>query len=181
VDAVTATGSHPEPDWVLLTPPPNAFTRFRERRPWAGPALVGGLLALGTGYTAWRDPTTGGGLFPACPLRELTGLDCPGCGGTRALHALTHGDIGTALDHNVLLTVLMPLALVAWGLWLAHSLRLTLARRRAPADPSAGPTALRFPRLSHRTWMVVIAGLIAFGVVRNISAVGFLDYLGSEA
>jgi hypothetical protein len=180
VGAVTATGSHPETEWVPLPAPPTAFDRLRERRPWAGPALVGGLLALGTGYTAWRDPNTGGGLFPGCPLRELTGLDCPGCGGTRALHALTRGDIGTALDHNVLLTVLMPLALVAWGLWLAHALRVTLARRRA-TDPPVWPPALRFSRLSHRTWMVVIASLIAFGVVRNISAVGFLDYLGSEA
>ena len=179
--AVTATGSHPEAEWVYPPAPPSAFNRLRERRPWVAPALVGGFLALGTGYTAWRDPNTGGGLFPGCPLRELTGLDCPGCGGTRALHALTQGDIGTALDHNVLLTVLMPLALVAWGLWLAHSLKVTLARRRAPADPPTAPAPLRLPRVSHRTWMVVIAGLIAFGVVRNISAVGFLDYLGSEA
>jgi hypothetical protein len=178
---VTATGSHPEADWVRPEPTPTAITRLRERSPWVGPALVGGLLAVGTGYTAWRDPTAGGGLFPACPLRELTGFDCPGCGGTRALHALTHGDIGSALDHNVLLTVVMPLALLAWALWLARSVQVTWARRRQEAGPPAWPAALRFPRLSHRTWIAVIAGLIAFGVVRNISAVGFLDYLGSEA
>ncbi|HEX7132947.1 MAG TPA: DUF2752 domain-containing protein [Iamia sp.] len=158
----------------------NALARLRHRRPWVAPALVGGIIGLGTAYTAWQDPNTGGGLFPGCPLRELTGLDCPGCGGTRALHALTHGDIGTALDHNALLTVLMPLALLAWALWMIHGLRATLARRR-DTGPPRWPAALRFPRLSHRAWLGVIGFLVAFAVIRNVSAVPALDYLASEA
>ena len=28
--------------------------------------------------------------YPKCPFRWMTGLDCPGCGTGRALHALAH-------------------------------------------------------------------------------------------
>lgn len=35
-----------------------------------------------------------------CPLYDLTGLYCPGCGGTRSLTALLHGDILLALHEN---------------------------------------------------------------------------------
>ena len=48
------------------------------------------------------DPSTAG-FFPVCPLFALTGLACPGCGMTRGLHALLHGDILTALDYNLIL------------------------------------------------------------------------------
>jgi hypothetical protein len=158
----------------------NAFARLRQRRPWAFPAIVGGAVGLATAYTAWQDPNRGGGLFPGCPLRELTGLDCPGCGGTRAVHALTHGDIGAALDHNAVITVLLPLVAVAWGLWLLRSVQITRARHRR-TDPPTWPAALRLPHLSHRAWLGIIGFLVAFAVARNISAVPALDFLASEA
>jgi hypothetical protein len=188
VVAVTATAGPPETGWGdgwgegwtgVPPAPPNAIVRWRRRNPWGAPALVGAVVGLGTAYTAWQDPNRSGGLFPGCPLREMTGLDCPGCGGTRALHALTHGDLGAALDHNAVISVLLPLLLVAWALWLAHSVRLTRALRREEAPPS-WPAALR-PRIGHRTWMGLIVALVAFAVLRNISAVPVFDYLGSEA
>lgn len=178
---MTATsGSQPDTGWQLPEPQPNAFTRLRERRPWVAPAVVGGLVGLGVAYTAWQDPNRGSSLFPGCPLRELTGLDCPGCGATRAVHALTRGDIGTALDHNAMITIVLPLLLVAWGLWLVHNVRLAGARRRQVAPPR-WPSVLVFPRLSHRAWIGVIVAIVAFAVVRNVSAVPALDYLASEA
>ncbi|HEU5149161.1 MAG TPA: DUF2752 domain-containing protein [Iamia sp.] len=174
------TGSEPDTGWHVPPPEPNAFERLRQRKPWAPPAILGGVLALGTAYTAWQDPNRGSSLFPGCPLKEATGLDCPGCGGTRALHALTQGDIGTALDHNAVLTVVLPLLAVAWGLWLLHTIRVTRART-GHADPPAWPAPLRALRLSHRGWLAVIGFMVAFAVVRNISAVPALDFLASEA
>jgi Protein of unknown function (DUF2752) len=50
--------------------------------------------------------------FPACPFHQITGLDCPGCGSTRAVHALLHGQLVAALHFNAMLVVSLPL--FAW-------------------------------------------------------------------
>lgn len=41
----------------------------------------------------------------ACPLRSMTGIACPGCGGTRAGLALLRGDIAMALALNPFLVL----------------------------------------------------------------------------
>ncbi len=41
--------------------------------------------------------------LPQCLLYRFTGILCPGCGNTRALHALLHGRIRESLGYNVLL------------------------------------------------------------------------------
>ena len=43
--------------------------------------------------------------LPACPLRQLTGFYCPGCGSARALHCLFEGDVLSAVAMNPLLPV----------------------------------------------------------------------------
>ena len=50
--------------------------------------------------------------FPRCPFLRLTGLKCPGCGTQRAIHALLHGDVLSALHFNALLPVSIPLLLL---------------------------------------------------------------------
>ncbi len=53
--------------------------------------------------------------FPRCLWHAMTGLHCPGCGSSRALHALAHGDVGKALGLNALAVLAVPvLALAAW-------------------------------------------------------------------
>lgn len=42
-----------------------------------------------------------------CPFRLATGGWCPGCGGTRALKHLVHGDVASSLTLNPLLLVVM--------------------------------------------------------------------------
>lgn len=39
-------------------------------------------------------------LTPPCAFRTFTGLACPGCGLTRAAHALLHGDLALAFSLN---------------------------------------------------------------------------------
>ena len=53
------------------------------------------------------DPATNS-LFPPCPFRTLTGWLCPGCGSTRAMHALLHGHLIQALGLNAFAVAAVP-------------------------------------------------------------------------
>jgi hypothetical protein len=136
-------------------------TRSRGRRlvaPLGTLAACGAALA----YVAAVDPNQPGH-YPLCPTRALFGVDCPGCGLMRATHDLVTGNIGGALDHNVLVVALVPLAIVVWLRWLLRSWR----------GVSPQVTYAQF----HRRNVVLVASLVvilAFGVVRN-----FVPYLGS--
>lgn len=44
-----------------------------------------------------------------CLVKNLFGFDCPGCGMTRALSALAHGDIVSAIHFNSLVILIGPL------------------------------------------------------------------------
>ncbi|MBC7902537.1 MAG: DUF2752 domain-containing protein [Gemmatimonadaceae bacterium] len=48
---------------------------------------------------------------PKCILHSLTGLHCPGCGSQRAVHALLHGEVKSALGFNALMIAFIPLIL----------------------------------------------------------------------
>src|SRR5271156_2893447 len=54
--------------------------------------------------------------YPQCPFHQLFNLQCPGCGATRALAALLHGDLGAAIHFNALAIALFPLA-AAYGIF----------------------------------------------------------------
>ncbi len=88
---------------------------------------------------------------PLCPLHATTGLWCPLCGGLRAVDALAHGDLPAALQLNVLVVVLLPLALAWW--WDA-----SLRERR-------GAAARQVPRAGYVAFVVVALG---FAFVRNL-------------
>jgi hypothetical protein len=123
-------------------------------------ALVGAFAALG--YLAAVDPNQPGH-YPLCPTRALFGVDCPGCGLMRGTHDLVTGNVGGALDHNVLLVVLVPLSVVLWVRW----------TRRAWRGRSDAVTYAQFRR-RNATLLVGLAVVLAFGVIRN-----FVPYLGS--
>ncbi|MCF6313273.1 MAG: DUF2752 domain-containing protein [Verrucomicrobiales bacterium] len=53
---------------------------------------------------------------PPCSLRVLTGIPCIGCGGTRAMEALSRADVVEALRYNPLV-VLGVLVIVLWFFW----------------------------------------------------------------
>jgi len=68
------------------------------------------LLIAGAAYLFIFEPGKSG-FFPICPFRFLTGFTCPGCGGTRALHQLLHGNFETAFTLNPLLLIAIPFLL----------------------------------------------------------------------
>jgi hypothetical protein len=110
------------------------------------------VAAAGSFTVAWFNPTTDG-FFPKCPLLQLTGLACPGCGLTRGFHALFHGDVLTALDYNALI----PLY-AAFFVYLLVSMFLIAVRGRG----------FSFGKLPQKAiWSFLFIGL-AFAVLRNL-------------
>ncbi len=70
------------------------------------------LIIAGAAYLFFFEPGKSG-FFPGCPFRFLTGFTCPGCGTTRALHQILHGDFYTAFTLNPLLLLAIPFVLFA--------------------------------------------------------------------
>ncbi|MFM8155096.1 MAG: DUF2752 domain-containing protein [Actinomycetes bacterium] len=138
-------------------------TRSRGRRLLA-PLLTGALTLGALGYLFAVDPNEPGH-YPLCPAKALLGIDCPGCGCMRGLYALTHGDLAAAADHNLLLLLAVPIALVLWVRWLMRAWRGV-----SPA------VSMRAFRLRNRVMIIALVAILAFGVVRN-----FVPYLDSAA
>jgi hypothetical protein len=128
---------------------------------WAAPVAAG---AAGLGLCAALlvvDPNRPGA-YGVCPFRLVTGLDCPGCGTLRSIHALLGGDLWLALDHNLLTVLLVPVLVAVWLRWLASS---RAGRAQLPAAPA---------------WFGygVAAAAVVFWIARNLPA---FTWLGSAA
>ena len=98
-------------------PPPLPVARFGSLRVRVWVAVGVGVAGLcGLGVAAWilreRGPV---GFLPGCLFHRATGWHCPGCGMTRAAHAVLHGDIAGAFRSNPLGVVLLPLAAAGLG------------------------------------------------------------------
>ena len=142
---------------------PRVDPRPRARRLVAPVATALGVIAA-TGYIRMVDPNEPGH-YPMCPTLALLGIDCPGCGGLRATHALAHGDIASALDHNALFVVLVPLLVILWAIWAYR------------AWTGVTPPMTRGRETIARTApIVVLIVAMGFAVVRN-----FIPYLASGA
>ena len=50
--------------------------------------------------------------MPQCPVKLLTGLQCPGCGAQRFLHALLQGHFKEAIAYNYFFLPTLPLLLL---------------------------------------------------------------------
>src|SRR5450432_1487151 len=68
-----------------------------------------GATAVGIGAMVFFFNPSTQGFYPVCAFHSLTGLNCPGCGATRALYALLHGNLRLALKDNALFVVLLAM------------------------------------------------------------------------
>lgn len=77
--------------------------------------LILAAVAMGVFLSAWllrASEPRGQAFFPKCQFHELTGMQCPGCGSTRAMHHLLNGRIVDALRSNAMLVGFLPVAAV---------------------------------------------------------------------
>lgn len=115
--------------------------------------IAAGAAVVGAGVWALRrfDPNVAGSGFVSCLFHDLTGWYCPGCGTTRALHALVHGDLAGVVAMNPLLPllgVLLPALLL-----------------QAVGKPLPLPRVLQQGLLSTKLWIGLIVG---YWVLRNL-------------
>ena len=71
-------------------------------------------------FPPWQYP-----IYPSCPIRALTGWNCPGCGTTRALAALLLGHWADAWHYNPMAVIAYPL-LALFGI--QRPLKLLISR-----------------------------------------------------
>lgn len=120
--------------------------------------LLALAAALGAAVLFFFNPATSR-FYPVCHFHQVTGLNCPGCGMTRATHALLHGDLAAALHQNALFVGAL-LLLAARGAWFG------LNRLRGRPNGVFFKAAWLWP-------LLVVA--VAFAVLRNLPAGAFLS------
>jgi hypothetical protein len=122
---------------------------------WIATLVAVSVLGLFALWLRAADLAAPPRFLPRCAFFEVTGWFCPGCGNTRAAHALLHGDVAEALRQNAFSVIALPFFLVfAWEAWVAW---MAPGRSRR--------------RLFHpRQWQLVfaIAALLAFTTLRNL-------------
>ncbi len=97
-------------------------------------------------------------LSPGCIFHRLTGISCPGCGGTRALQSLLQGDWKQALSYNLFLWPTLGLLAFEY----ARSWWLLLHGR---------PQGIATHPLYTRLLQAYAIGLCAWFVLRNIFSI----------
>lgn len=118
---------------------------------WIYPLILGGIALL----YKYVNPLEGM-FFPKCPLKTVTGLDCPGCGGQRAAHLLLNGEFKLAFLQNPLLFFFIPYLLIGFYLQLV---------------PEPTVAELRLRRLLYGQRALIIIGIMVlfYTVYRNVA------------
>jgi hypothetical protein len=94
--------------------------------------------------------------FPKCPFRELTGLQCPGCGSQRAMHYLLNFDMVNAAKENAILVFSIP--------YILAGLTFSLIRK-----PNEALLRWRKTFFGHKAIYVVLFIIAGFWIWRNIA------------
>jgi hypothetical protein len=100
-----------------------------------------------------RFPPEQYSFYPQCPIHYYFGILCPGCGTTRALAALLHGNVKQALSLNPLTMLMLPIAIG----YAAINYRYIAMRK-----------PLRWPQPHPFTVYGVLTATIVFTIARNL-------------
>ncbi len=111
------------------------------------------LAITGLVLLVFVDPTKAS-FFPPCLFHKLTDLHCPGCGSTRACHALVQGEVSVAFGKNPLFLTCLP--------FLAYYFL------RSAWTGIAKNENYHMPPASARWLVPLVFMVIAYGIVRNL-------------
>jgi hypothetical protein len=130
-----------------------------------GLIVLGCGLAMGIFYAA--APKRLSKILLPCPVHLFTGFYCPGCGGTRALRFLLHGDIINSLRHHLAvpyMTVMGICFMASQTVWRCSRIR-TLH----------GKNGLRIrPMQYHNVYLYILAALYVINFLwKNIALLLF--------
>ena len=116
--------------------------------------LIGVPLVIIGGATAlfFLNPSEHS-FFPKCSFYVATGFSCPGCGSTRALFHLTHGNVLEALRLNPGLMALITLGLTDYVRFVVSVIR-------------GNPFQTLFGRL--KLLGALMGVMLVYGVIRNL-------------
>ncbi len=128
-------------------------------RTLAAPLATGAAVALATAAVHATDGELG---FSVCPFHAVTGWWCPFCGGSRAVAAMTRGDVEAALSYNLPAMLLLGAVTLYWMTQVYSGLR---------------GGAPHLPRLSRRSGVVLGVVFLVFTVWRNLPQVPLGSWL----
>jgi hypothetical protein len=149
---------------VYVAPEPNRLSRFllrlHQRTPrWVAPFAVLSCFAGAASYVLVTNPTdTGAADLPGCLVKMTTGLDCPGCGGTRAFYYLLRGNLPEAARYHAMAVFAAPFLVWLYVAWAIKH----MTGRTIPA-----------PRIGAKSISFFLAAWAVFMVIRNIPIAPF--------
>lgn len=127
------------------------FVRMNARMPWAAPVAIATCFAGAASYVLVTNPTDAGANdISTCIVKLTTGLDCPGCGGTRAFYYLMTGNIPEAARHHAFAVFAAPFLVWLYVAWAVK--RVT--GKQIPT-PTIGPKVLGLFLGAWAVWMVL--------------------------
>ncbi len=85
------------------------------------------VALVAAGFFYYLNNPQQSALAPKCPVKLLTGYQCPSCGGQRAIHAFLHGRIAEAISYNLFFVIAIPVLL-------ATAYAAVVIKRAHPSD-----------------------------------------------
>ncbi|MGA8112075.1 MAG: DUF2752 domain-containing protein [Actinocatenispora sp.] len=94
------------------------FRTLYTRPTWLAPLALLSCFGLSVAYVETFNPTTGEpGPTGGCAFKAITGMDCPGCGGTRAFWYLLHGNVPEAARNHIMAVFAAPFLVYLYIAW----------------------------------------------------------------
>ncbi|MBE6161108.1 MAG: DUF2752 domain-containing protein [Firmicutes bacterium] len=93
------------------------------------------------------------GLYLSCPIHEILGLYCPGCGITRMILSILKFDFYKAFRYNILIFILSPFFVFLF----LESIYSDIKNKES-----------MYKKINNKVWYFLIIILIVYGILRNI-------------